>query len=200
MSFELIRAVFRKLDQEIWIVSTADTESKAGLTATLVAPASIVPALPRVLVGLGKQHHTTSKLLQSKTFVLNLLGSTQSQLAWSFGLRSGHTDDKWTRDLAHSANSHGDPVLDGVCAWLTCRLEQQFDVGDRWLIVAEVLDGDSDPDGIPLTIGALLESATPTQRAALLRQQETDASIDAQRIIQWRQSQRAASPTPEPES
>jgi len=197
MSLDLIRDVFRKLDQEIWIVTAADTESQAGLTATLVAPASIVPALPRVLVGLGKQHHTTAKLLQSGTFVLNLLDTTQSDLAWCFGLRSGHTQDKWGADVAYSAGPNGDPVLQGVSAWLGCRLEQEFDIGDRWLIVAEVFDGNSVEHSKPLTLASLLASATPTQRAALLRQQETDASLDAQRINQWRRSQAAGRSIPE---
>ncbi|MEO1997423.1 MAG: flavin reductase family protein [Planctomycetaceae bacterium] len=189
MPCQSIRDVIRKLDQEIWIVTTADTETKAGLVATLVSSASIVPEIPRVLVGLGKQHRTTSIVCAAKTFVLNLLGSTQSDLAWWFGLQSGHTVNKWKASIKHATSPDGDPVLDGTCGWLTCRVEQQFDIGDRWLVLAEVLDGHSATEAQPLTMTKFIKTATPVQRNQLLSQQQSDAGVDAQQILLWRQQQ-----------
>lgn len=197
MSFESIRAVFRRLDQEIWVVTTADQHSKAGLVATLVNSASIVSDLPRVLVGLSKQHQTTTAVCAAGTFVLNLLSSPQTELAWSFGLQSGHTVDKWQGNVAHTTSPDGDPVLEGTSGWLTCRLEQRFDVGDRWLVLAEVLDGHAASDMPPLTISRLLETATTAQREQLLSQQQSDAQIDAKHIRQWRQQRSPQADHPE---
>jgi flavin reductase (DIM6/NTAB) family NADH-FMN oxidoreductase RutF len=197
MPSESIRDVIRKLDQEIWIVTTADTETKAGLVATLVTSTSIVPELPRVLVGLGKQHQTTSILRAAKTFVLNLLGSTQSDLAWWFGLQSGHSVNKWSACIKHATSSDGDPVLDGTCGWLTCRVEQQFDIGDRWLILAEVLDGHSAKETQPLTMSTFINTATSAQRSQLSSQQQSDAEVDAGQILLWRQQQPATHRDPE---
>jgi 3-hydroxy-9,10-secoandrosta-1,3,5(10)-triene-9,17-dione monooxygenase reductase component len=34
----------------------------------------------------------------------------------------------------------GAPVLEGVAAWIDCRIDQTFEAGDHWLVVGEVLE------------------------------------------------------------
>ena len=46
------------MDREIWLVTASAGGRRGGLIATHVGRASIVPDLPRVLVGVAKQHQT----------------------------------------------------------------------------------------------------------------------------------------------
>src|SRR5438309_560876 len=102
-----INAVLRLLDREIWLVTAAHQERRGGLVATFVNQASIVPELPRMLVGIAKQHHTHGLIAASRAFTLHLLDESQLAWVWRFGLESGHATDKFA-DM---------PALDAV-AWL----------------------------------------------------------------------------------
>ncbi len=54
----LAAALFARTDRELWLLTAAAGGRRGGLIATFVSQASIVPDLPRVVVGLAKQHHT----------------------------------------------------------------------------------------------------------------------------------------------
>lgn len=42
------------------------------------------------------------------------------------------------------------PVLDGVLAWLVCRVVTLIPAGDHRIVVAEAAVGDSSVEGLPL--------------------------------------------------
>src|SRR5262245_57890902 len=87
--------LFAWLDREIWLVTAQVGARRGGLIATFVSQASIVPEMPRMLVGLGKQHFTWELVEASNSFALHLLGEAQMELVWRFGLRSGRELDKF---------------------------------------------------------------------------------------------------------
>src|SRR6516225_9780017 len=62
------------LDRELWLVTSQAGDRRGGLIATFVNPASIVADLPRMLVGLARQHHTWEVVEASGAFALHLLG------------------------------------------------------------------------------------------------------------------------------
>jgi flavin reductase (DIM6/NTAB) family NADH-FMN oxidoreductase RutF len=78
------------------------------------------------------------------------------------------------------------PLLEGVPAWLACRVEDRWDIGDRTAYIAGVVDGERTSDGPVLTFGRLLELASDEQRRRLKALRERDAAIDAQAIDAWR--------------
>ena len=51
-------ALFAWLDREVWLVTSQAGEKRGGLIATFVNQASIVPDVPRVVIGLARHHHT----------------------------------------------------------------------------------------------------------------------------------------------
>ena len=113
---------------------------QGGLIATFVSLASIVTDMPRVLVGLAKQHHTWEIVDAGGAFALHLLGERHVEWVWSFGLSSGRDGDKFL-GLAVRQGVTNSPLLDDALGWLDCKVEATLDTGDRTVYLAEVIDG-----------------------------------------------------------
>jgi flavin reductase (DIM6/NTAB) family NADH-FMN oxidoreductase RutF len=181
--FAAISQVLLKTDREVWLVTACAGGERAGLIATFINQASIVPEMPRVVVGLAKQHHTAQIVERSRSFVLHLLTEDQIDLVWRFGLQSGHNVDKW-QGLAVS-DSAGGPRLDAL-AWLDCRVETSLDIGDRTVYLAEVLAGRVERTGAPLTVRRVIQLASPERLRELKEGLVRDAAVDAAAIEAWR--------------
>jgi len=78
--------LFAWLDREIWLVAAQADSRRGGLIATFVNQASIVPDMPRMLVGLSRQHYTWELIEESNAFSLHLLGEQHLDWVWRFGL------------------------------------------------------------------------------------------------------------------
>ena len=110
-----ITDILRLPDRELWLVTAEHAERRGGLIATFVSNASIVPELPRMLVGIAKQHHTWTRIEASGAFVLHLLDESHVNWVWRFGLQTGHTLDKFA-GLETMASVTGCPRLAGAAA------------------------------------------------------------------------------------
>jgi flavin reductase (DIM6/NTAB) family NADH-FMN oxidoreductase RutF len=185
--------IFRRLDREIWLLTSSEGPRRGGLIVTSVAPASIVPELPRVLVGLGKTHLTWELVETSGAFVLHLLTDAQADWVWRFGLRSGRDVDK-LQGLAVEAAASGAPRLVDAARWLDCRVEARLDAGDRTVVLAEVIAARDDPSATILTVHRLVAEAPEPRRRELREQLERDAALDAPAIEAWRRSHRPQRP------
>lgn len=179
--------LFAWLDREIWLVAAQADTRRGGLIATFVNQASIVPELPRMLVGLSRQHHTWELVEHSNAFALHLLGEQHLDWVWRFGLQSGRGRDKLDGLRVRKART-GSPLLEEAIGWLDCRVEERLDSGDRTIYLAEVVQGGVTHFAPPLTLQRLLQLAPPAQLAELKRQLHHDSEIDAEAIRQWRAS------------
>jgi flavin reductase (DIM6/NTAB) family NADH-FMN oxidoreductase RutF len=177
--------LFAWLDRELWLVTAQAETRRGGLIATFVNQASIVPELPRVLVGVARHHHTWELIEQSNAFALHLLGEQHLDWVWRFGLESGRDKDK-LEGLRMWRMSTGSPVLEDAIGWLDCRVEDRMDAGDRTVYLAEVVEGGVTNFARPLTFQRLLQLAPPAQLAELKRQLHHDSEMDAEAIHQWR--------------
>jgi flavin reductase (DIM6/NTAB) family NADH-FMN oxidoreductase RutF len=178
-------AVFERTDRELWIVTARAGERTNGLVATFVNQASIVPDMPRVLVGLARQHYTTELVEASGAFALHLIGEKRIEWVWRFGLASGRDLDK-LNGLAWHAGATGSPLLDDALAWLDCRVEATLDTGDRIVYLAEVVSAGLQSPASPLTMQQLLQQAPRDKQVDLKQQLQRDAQIDAEAIRAWR--------------
>src|SRR4051812_48836551 len=109
--------LFARLDPEVWLVTAQAPGGgpRGGLIATHVAPASIAAELPRVAVGLAKQHHTWGLVEASGAFALHLLGADDLDLVWRFGLDSGRDLDKFAGlEPPPRRGATGSPLLAGA--------------------------------------------------------------------------------------
>ncbi len=180
--------LFAWLDRELWLVTAQAGGRRGGLIATFVSQASIVPELPRMLVGLARHHFTWGLVEAAGGFALHLIGERHLDWVWRFGLESGRTGDK-LQGLAHRTGATGSPLLEGAIGWLDCRVEASLDTGDRTVYLAEVVQSQVTHFGPPLTLKRLLELAPPERLAELKRQMHVDSHHDAEAIRDWRERQ-----------
>ena len=177
--------LFAWLDREVWLVTAQNGSRRGGLIATFVNPATIVADLPRMLVGIAKQHHTWELIEASNAFALHLLGEQHLDWVWHFGLQTGRGRDKLD-GFRTGEMSTGSPVLEDAIGWLDCRVEGRLDAGDRTVYLAEVVQGGVTHFAPPLTSRRLMQLAPPARLAELKRQLHHDSEIDAGAIRQWR--------------
>jgi flavin reductase (DIM6/NTAB) family NADH-FMN oxidoreductase RutF len=178
--------LFAQIDRELWLVTAAAGPRRGGLIATFVSQASLVPELPRVLVGLARHHETWQLVEATNAFALHLLGEEHLDLVWRFGLCSGRDVDKLA-GLSFTTGATGSPRLDGVLGWLDCRVEARLDTGDRTVYLGEVVEARVNQTAPPLTLKRALQLATPEQLREMKRQLAHDSALDAEAIHRWRQ-------------
>ena len=185
MDITAASTLFAWLDPELWLVTARAGPRRGGLIATFVSPASIVPDLPRMLLGVAKLHNTWELIEASGAFALHLLGEEQLDLVWRFGLASARDGDKFT-GLNWQPGRTGTPLLETAVGWLECRVETKLDVGDRTLYVAEVVQSQVQQFGKPLTQKRLLQIAPADKQSELKRRLHHDGERDEAAIRAWR--------------
>jgi flavin reductase (DIM6/NTAB) family NADH-FMN oxidoreductase RutF len=173
------------LDQEIWLVTSQAGEQRGGLIATFVIPASIVAEVPRMLLGIAKQHHTWGLIESSGVLGLHLLGEQHLEWVWRFGLQSGRDVDKF-EGVPFRMSPSGSPLLEEAIGWMDCRVETRTDTGDRTLYLVEVVESRVTHFAQPLTARRLMQLASPAKLAELKRQRHIDSLADAEAIRTWR--------------
>ncbi len=178
-------AIFARLDRELWVVTASANGQRGGLIATFVNPATIVAEMPRVVLGVTRQHYTATLIEASDAFALHLIGEQHIDWVWRFGLRSGRETDK-LEGLAVSVGPTGSPILRDALAWLDCRVEARLDTGDRTVYLAEVIAGESLRVDTPLCVSRMIALADPERRKELKEQRERDSIIEAAAIETWR--------------
>jgi flavin reductase (DIM6/NTAB) family NADH-FMN oxidoreductase RutF len=186
-SYSTADAVFGLLERELWLVTSGDGTRRGGLISTFVSKASIVPELPRLMIGLAKQHNTCTLVRDSGRFTAHLLWLDQIELVWRFGLRSGRERDKFT-GMQPATSPLGNPLIGDALAWLDCSVEATLDLGDRMIFVAAVRHAQRNGDGQPLTVNRVYFEAPDDKRERLERMYEHDSQVDAAAIHAWRRS------------
>ncbi len=205
-----LNEILARRNPELWLI-TAMTSSREvtdqaaeqgpsplrnGLIATTVTSVSIVPHMPRVLIVMAKRHFTWQMIESTGRFTLHMLGDANLDLVWRFGTQSGRDVDKFaglaTEDVPAEA---GDPeflVVPPCLSWLGCRVEEQVDIGDRTVYVAEVVNGALlNDEQSPLTMQHLVEVGPPEKLAILREQSELHATSDVHAIRSWREQKQA---------
>jgi flavin reductase (DIM6/NTAB) family NADH-FMN oxidoreductase RutF len=184
---EAIGKVLERLDPVLWLVTAQAGNRREGMIATFVNQASIVPDLPRIVFGPARQHFTHALIEDSGAFALHLIGEEHIDWVWGFGLQSGRDVDKLV-DLAFRPGKTGSPILTDALAWLDCRVECRLDIGDRSLLLAEVVEGQLVRDQPPLCMKRLLQLAPSDKLRELKQQLDRDIVVDRLAIQAFRQS------------
>jgi flavin reductase (DIM6/NTAB) family NADH-FMN oxidoreductase RutF len=180
--------VLAATDPPLWLVTAAAEGRRGGCIATFAMGASIVPRMPRVMLGLATHHHTWQLVEASDAFCLHLLGEADAELVWRFGGATGHDRDKLA-GFDTTRGETGAPRLDAGLGWLDCRVEARLGSGDRTIYLAAVVDGACRADGTPLRASRLAALLSEAKRAALDEMLARDQATDAAAIAAWRISQ-----------
>ncbi len=140
--------------------------------------------MPRVIVGIARQHHTCGVIDLACNFALHLLTEAQLPWVWRFGLESGHDVDKFA-GLAYHVGKTGAPLIEGTLAWLDCIVESGMETGDRTVFLGRVVDGRRERSEAPLTARRMFELAPPEVRQRLRELMHRDQAVDARAIAEW---------------
>ena len=193
MESEAVAKLHALTDRELWLVTARAGSRQSGLIATFVNQASIVPDLPRVLVGLSHQHYTWELVEASGAFGLHLLGEEHLDWVWRFGLRSGRDADKFAGLTIHTAAT-GSPLLADALGRMDCQVETRMETGDRTVYLAEVVAAQLLRAAPPLTLRRVLQLAAPEQLRELKAQLASDGALDAKAIRAWRDARSRPAP------
>lgn len=131
---------FRDLMAEVCapvtVVTTADDDGPHGATVSSFASLSLQP--PLVSAALDRRSALLARILDSRRFGVNVLGSADDELALLFARRG---EDRFGR--VDWSPSQGLPRLDGAAGWAVCDLWQVIEGGDHLLLVGLVNHAES---------------------------------------------------------
>ncbi|MFE0577256.1 flavin reductase family protein [Streptomyces sp. NPDC058874] len=142
---ELLRSVFRQHAAGVAVITAQDGGRPVGFTATSLNSVSADPPLLSFTIGTGAS--TWPAVRDSEHLGVHILGEHQRELAGLFA-RSGA--DRFGQDTGWAVGPHGVPVLDGVLAWLVCRVVARVPAGEHRVVIAQAVVGDPAGEGRPL--------------------------------------------------
>lgn len=143
---DLFRSVLSNYPTGVSIVTgNAPNHGPVGLVVGTFTSLSLEPALVSFMP--AKSSTSWPKIEQSGAFCVNVLGANQGELCRQFSSAGGNKFEgvDWT------PTATGSPLLDGVMAWVDCRIEQVFDSGDHQIVVGRVVDLRVETDESPMT-------------------------------------------------
>ena len=168
-------------DHEVYVATSAGAVGPCGMIITWVLPATLVPEIPRVVMVLSVKNATTEAIHHSGRCLLHLLSETQADLVPHFGLDSSRDRNKFA-ELPPSTGTvraiDQMPVLEGTCGWMHCSVLDTMSIGDRDVVVADVIDQTLDQGRKPLRKRAALQAQPDTVMQALLNKRTTDGERD----------------------
>lgn len=115
-----------------------------GMAVSSFTSVSLRPPLVAFLP--GKSSTTFPAIAAHGTFCVNVLSAGQEPVCRALAVSGG---DKFA-GLDWRPGPHGDPVLDGVTAWIGCTVETVHDAGDHYIVLGRVDELDADPGSSPL--------------------------------------------------
>jgi len=129
------RQVLGRLPTGVVIVTGGDPERPSGLVCGSFMSVSLEP--PLVAVCPAKSSTSWPAIQAAGKFCANVLGEQQEELARHFAVSGG---DKFAGVDWTPAPATGAPLLEGIAAWIDCRIYSQIEAGDHWLVLGEVLE------------------------------------------------------------
>ncbi|CAM5340075.1 Flavin reductase family protein OS=Streptomyces rochei OX=1928 GN=G3I25_12220 PE=4 SV=1 [Streptomyces rochei] len=142
---DLLRSAFRRHAAGVAVITARGETGPVGFTATSLTSVSTAP--PLLSFGIGTGSSSWPVVSEAEYVGVHVLGEHQEDLAATFA-RSGA--DRFAAPTAWRDGPEGVPVLDGVLAWLVCRIVGRVPAGDHRVVLAEVLLGDPEGAGRPL--------------------------------------------------
>jgi flavin reductase (DIM6/NTAB) family NADH-FMN oxidoreductase RutF len=142
---DLLRSVFRRHAAGVAVITAQGGGKPVGFTATSLTSVSAEP--PLVSFGVGVGASSWPVISEAGHVGVHILGEHQEALAGVFA-KSGA--DRFGAPTGWREGPEGVPLLDGVLAWLVCRVVARVPAGDHRVVIAEVVLGDPSGAGRPL--------------------------------------------------
>jgi flavin reductase (DIM6/NTAB) family NADH-FMN oxidoreductase RutF len=120
------RSVMGHFATGVTVVTVATPAGPVGMTANAVTSLSLEPVL--LLVAFANDARTLPAVRATGRFGVNVLAAGQADLARLFASKTPEREK--FAGVAHTVHN-GIPVIEGVLAWVGCRLEQLIPGGDH---------------------------------------------------------------------
>ncbi len=139
-----LRNAFGTFMTGVTVVTTREAGgTPRGFTANSFTSVSLDP--PMLSICIGKSADSIEVFRQAEGFAINVLAEHQVETSSLFA--SKRPDKFEVTPWRDGPNGH--PVLDGVCAWFECSVEQRLDAGDHILMIGRVRGYDyNDQNGL----------------------------------------------------
>lgn len=121
----------------VTVITTQGDGEPYGMTANAFSSVSLDPPLVLVCVISGTQG--CESIAANGAFAVNVLTADQEPLSRYFASRDRPRGREGFRDVPHTRAATGSPILDGVAAFLDCRLHAAHVAGDHTIFIGEVL-------------------------------------------------------------
>lgn len=139
------RSVLGHFPTGITAITSLDAEGRpVGMAVSSFTSVSLDPPLVAFLP--GKTSSTFPVIAERGTFCVNVLAADQE---WICRALSVPGNDKFA-EVAWRPGPHGDPVIDGVVAWIECTIDAAHEAGDHHIVVGRVNDLGADTQASPL--------------------------------------------------
>ena len=131
------------------VVTTINRDEPRGMTASAVASVSLQPV--QLLVCMDRESQTRAAVSASRIFAVNILASDQEELSRIFAAPHDPSSSEFAKVPYKPGDELGAPILDGVLAYLECRVNETYLGGDHdiFLGIVEAV-GVPRPDAEPL--------------------------------------------------
>ncbi|MEV4581601.1 flavin reductase family protein [Nonomuraea jabiensis] len=144
---DAFRAAMAAVCTPVSVVTTLEGGLPYGTTVSAFTSLSLDP--PMILVSLDRNSDLLAKVHRTGRFGLNVLASSQPELAMNFARKGGTAKFSGVR----WREAGGVPLLPGVASFLACEVERHVDGGDHVVILGNVVYIET-ADGRPLTYHA----------------------------------------------
>lgn len=132
---ENFRSVLGRLPTGVVVITGGDPAQPSGLVVGSFMSVSLQP--PLVAVCPAKSSTSWPAIEAGGQFCANVLAEGQEDVARRFAASGG---DKYAGLSWSPAPATGSPLLEGVAAWIDCRIYERYEAGDHWLVLGEVLE------------------------------------------------------------
>jgi flavin reductase (DIM6/NTAB) family NADH-FMN oxidoreductase RutF len=142
---ELFYSLMASFASGVTVVTSREVDgTPRGFTASSFSSLSLEPRL--CLVSVDNRSESLSAIRDSGAFVVNILAASQEQVSRTFASRA---PDKFADVSFSDGPATGAPVLDGVLAYVECRVAEMLPGGDHTILVGEIEGGEA-REGSPL--------------------------------------------------
>ncbi|RMF12548.1 MAG: flavin reductase [Candidatus Dadabacteria bacterium] len=132
------KTALRMIPYGLYVLTARDQDGEiAAATINWVTQASFEPSL--VVAGVKRDSHSYEVLKRAGHFALNVLGKGQHDLAFTF-FKPAEVDGDKISGVGWREGAAGQVILEGLPAWVVCRVVDVRADGDHAIVVGEVID------------------------------------------------------------
>ncbi|RLB55811.1 MAG: hypothetical protein DRI90_19185 [Deltaproteobacteria bacterium] len=137
-----------QLPYGVSVVTVGFGSTSNGLAVSWLSQVSFDP--PMLMFAIDKLHYSTELVEDMPSFVVNLLGDDQIELASHFAKRS-MADEQKLDAYDTKETEAGQIILSDALAYYACDVVATHEAGSHWIVIGQVTEAAVLRDGAPLT-------------------------------------------------